>query len=182
MSRSDKPDSPERFGLRPFAEWDVPRWLWPLVAVAAAITVVLALAVAVLVLANALFGFVPDAPRIGLGTGAVAVAVISAPFVIWRSAVAQKTVNVTEQGHITDRINKAVELLGHREPAVRMGAILSFDRIMADSAVDRLMVLKMMNAYITYHQPAVTDGGDDEVRDTTIDVQAALDVLSKWQS
>lgn len=47
-----------------------------------------------------------------LGRGAVIVALISAPFVIWRSVVAQKTVNVTEQGHITDRINAAVEGLG----------------------------------------------------------------------
>jgi hypothetical protein len=182
VSRSDKPDIPDRFGLRALAAWDVPRWFGPLVAVMVAITCGLALAVVVVVLAHALFGFLPDAPRIGFGTGAVAVALISAPFVIWRSLVAQRTVDVTEQGHITDRINKAVELLGHREPAVRMGAILSFDRIMADSAVDRVMVLKIMNAYITYHQPAVADGGDDEVRDTTIDVQAALDVLSKWQS
>lgn len=115
------------------------------------------------------------------GRGAVIVALIGAPFVIWRSIVAQKSVNVTQQGHITDRINKAVELLGHAEPAVRMGGVLSFDRIMADSAVDRVMVLKMLNAYITYHQPATTEPANDVVQDTSIDVQAALDVLFKWR-
>ncbi|MEQ9676037.1 MAG: pentapeptide repeat-containing protein [Roseovarius indicus] len=46
------------------------------------------------------------------GRGAVIVALIGAPFVVWRSIVAQKTVNITEQGHITDRINTAVVGLG----------------------------------------------------------------------
>ncbi|APH74247.1 pentapeptide repeat-containing protein [Aquibium oceanicum] len=44
--------------------------------------------------------------------GVLVVAILGAPFVIWRAIVAQKTVNVAEQGMITDRINKAVEGLG----------------------------------------------------------------------
>lgn len=44
--------------------------------------------------------------------GVLVVAILGAPFVIWRAIVAQKTVNVAEQGLITDRINKAVEGLG----------------------------------------------------------------------
>ncbi|WJY20123.1 pentapeptide repeat-containing protein [Fontisubflavum oceani] len=51
-------------------------------------------------------------PTQSLGLGALLVALLSAPFVIWRSVVAQKTVDVTEQGLITDRINAAVEGLG----------------------------------------------------------------------
>lgn len=39
-------------------------------------------------------------------------AITGVPFLIWRSIVAQKQVDVAEQGHITDRINKAVEGLG----------------------------------------------------------------------
>lgn len=50
-----------------------------------------------------------------LGRGAVIVALIGAPFVIWRSVVAQKTVTLQEQGHITDRINTAVQGLGKDE-------------------------------------------------------------------
>jgi uncharacterized protein YjbI with pentapeptide repeats len=45
-------------------------------------------------------------------TGLVVVAIIGAPFVVWRAVVAQKQVNVAEQSHITDRISKAVEQLG----------------------------------------------------------------------
>ncbi|MCC3305616.1 pentapeptide repeat-containing protein [Sneathiella sp. HT1-7] len=44
--------------------------------------------------------------------GLVVVAFVGTPFLVWRSIVAQKQVNVAEQGQITDRINKAVEGLG----------------------------------------------------------------------
>ena len=44
--------------------------------------------------------------------GLVFAAIVGVPFVIWRSVVAQKQVDVAEQGHITDRINTAVEGLG----------------------------------------------------------------------
>lgn len=45
-------------------------------------------------------------------SGFVVAAIVGLPFIIWRSVVAQKQVNVAEQGHITDRLNKAVEGLG----------------------------------------------------------------------
>lgn len=44
--------------------------------------------------------------------GLVLAAMFGAPLLVWRSIVAQKQVNVAEQGQITDRINKAVEGLG----------------------------------------------------------------------
>ena len=44
--------------------------------------------------------------------GLLVVALLGAPFLVWRSVVAQKQVNVAEQGQITDRINKAVLGLG----------------------------------------------------------------------
>lgn len=39
-------------------------------------------------------------------------ALLGVPFVIWRAFVAQKQVDIAEQGHMTDRISKAVEQLG----------------------------------------------------------------------
>jgi len=44
--------------------------------------------------------------------GLLIAATVGLPFLIWRSIVAQKQVNVAEQGHITDRINEAVQGLG----------------------------------------------------------------------
>jgi hypothetical protein len=44
--------------------------------------------------------------------GLLLAATVGLPFLVWRSIVAQKQVNVAEQGHITDRINEAVLGLG----------------------------------------------------------------------
>ncbi len=44
--------------------------------------------------------------------GFLLAAIVGLPFLVWRSVVAQKQVNVAEQGHITDRINEAVKGLG----------------------------------------------------------------------
>ncbi|MGR3462448.1 MAG: pentapeptide repeat-containing protein [Roseovarius sp.] len=112
MSAPEKPDIPGWFGLRRVVDWSKARWLGPLLSVVVFVLFVMAVMVVGAVLMHALVGLPLDAPRIGFGTGAVAVAVIGAPFVIWRAVVAQKTVSVQEQGHITDRINKAVEGLG----------------------------------------------------------------------
>lgn len=49
--------------------------------------------------------------------GLVVAALIGVPFIIWRSVVAQKQVDVAEQGHITDRLNKAIEGLGSEKTA-----------------------------------------------------------------
>ena len=60
--------------------------------------------------------------------GLAAAAMIGVPFLIWRSIVAQKQVDVSEQGLITDRINKAVEGLGAQKTATRIGRVLRVKR------------------------------------------------------
>jgi uncharacterized protein YjbI with pentapeptide repeats len=47
-----------------------------------------------------------------LGIGAILVALLGAPFLIWRSVVAQRTLETTQDGLVTDRINAAVASLG----------------------------------------------------------------------
>jgi hypothetical protein len=121
VSTPDKPDIVGWFGLRRVADWSGARWLGPLLSAVMIALFVMAVMVVGAVLLHALVGLPLDAPRIGFGTGAVAVAVIGAPFVIWRAVVAQKTVSVQEQGQITDRINKAVEGLGAEKEVSAIG-------------------------------------------------------------
>jgi uncharacterized protein YjbI with pentapeptide repeats len=97
------------------------RWLGPLVAVVASLLVVLAVGAAFALLLGALFWGLLDVPGSSLGVGGVTVALIGAPFVIWRSIVAQKQADIAEQGQITDRINKAVEGLGAEKEVNRIG-------------------------------------------------------------
>ncbi|WP_207802420.1 hypothetical protein [Rhodovulum sp. BSW8] len=51
--------------------------------------------------------------------GLVLAALVGVPFLVWRSIVAQKQVDVAEQGLITDRLNKAVEGLGAEKTVKR---------------------------------------------------------------
>ncbi len=44
---------------------------------------------------------------------------IGAPFLLWRSWVAQKQADIAEQGHITDRITKAIDGLGSERTVKR---------------------------------------------------------------
>lgn len=182
MSSEDRFDLVDWLTLKRRLDFSKTRWLGPLVVVIATLLVVLAIGAAFTLLGKALFGGLLDVPGSSLGVGGVTVALVGAPFVIWRSIVAQKQADIAEQGLITDRINKAVEGLGHEDAAVRMGAILSLDKIMTDSPIDRIMVLKMLNAYIEHHQPAETGDETSGIRDTAIDVQAALDVLLRWRT
>jgi uncharacterized protein YjbI with pentapeptide repeats len=106
------------------------KFTWVLLPFAPVIAALVALAIggAFSLLLVAIRGAPAVAPGEGSGVtssaaaaGVLVVAILSAPFVIWRAIVAQKTVNVAEQGMITDRINKAVEGLGAEKTVDRIG-------------------------------------------------------------
>ncbi|WP_414898248.1 pentapeptide repeat-containing protein [Rhodovulum sp. YEN HP10] len=109
--------------------------------------------------------------------GLVLAAFVGIPFLVWRSIVAQKQVDVAEQGLITDRLNKAVEGLGAEKTVkrrlthpdgstgieettepnieVRIGAIYALERISRDSDRDHVNVMEILCAYIreNSHRP-----------------------------
>ncbi len=142
-----------------------------------------------------------DIRNLGLAAGAA----IGVPFLIWRSIVAQKQVDVTEQGHITDRINKAVEGLGAEkvvkrdgdditEPnlEVRIGALFSLERISQDSARDHVQIMEILCAYIRNnadrHSPALPDDdppegwrkwGENNRTHPPLDVDTALKIIER---
>jgi len=100
------------------------------------------------------------------GLGALIAAFLGAPFVIYGTYLRHKTQRLEQEGHMTDRINKAVEQLGADKIVtrdgeeesvpnieVRMGAILSLERIAQDSTLhdkgrDHVRVMEILCAYI----------------------------------
>lgn len=58
---------------------------------------------------------------INLGAGALIAALLGAPFVIWGTWLKYQTVRYQKEGHMTDRINKAVEMLGAEKTVERIG-------------------------------------------------------------
>lgn len=111
-----------------------------------------------------------------LGLGGLLVALLGAPFLIWTTVLKTQTVRWQKEGHMTDRISKAVEQLGAErtvkkvvdgktvettEPnlEVRIGAILSLERIAQDSTLhdrgrDHVRVMEILCAYIRHNAPA----------------------------
>jgi uncharacterized protein YjbI with pentapeptide repeats len=116
VSENDKRGLAGWLGFRAPFDYSKARWLGRIVSGGMILLVgalfILAVASAIAMLSGMEFGDESLTPGKSLGVGGVTVALLSAPFVIWRSIVAQKSVDVQEQGHITDRINKAVEGLG----------------------------------------------------------------------
>lgn len=88
-------------------------------------------------------------------------AVIALPLTINRLLLSRRQTETVEQGHITDRINKAVEGLGAEkmvrqfdsewtEPnlEVRIGAIYALERLSQDSERDHIQIMEILCAYI----------------------------------
>jgi uncharacterized protein YjbI with pentapeptide repeats len=105
-----------------------------------------------------------------LGAGALLAALLGAPFVIWGTVLKHQTLRYQKEGHITDRITAAVEQLGAEKTVrmivadktqettepnieVRIGAILSLERIAQDSTIhdkgrDHVRVMEILCAYV----------------------------------
>ena len=99
---------------------------------------------------------------------AASVAIVSLPLLFYRArvnerqtATAERQAALAEQGHITERIIKATELLGATRseelngrvetvPAVeiRLGAIFALERVAKDSDADRSTILETFAAYL----------------------------------
>lgn len=136
--------------------------------------------------------------------GLVAAAVLSVPFVIWRSVVAQQQADTAQQSLITTQITNAVEGLGaekvvkvlergsdgssrvveRSEPniEVRVGAILSLERISDKSPEDHIRIMEILCTYIRENACTVPIKGDPEKPDGLkhrTDTQMALTVIGR---
>jgi hypothetical protein len=163
-------------GVREVPDWAKARPLGALVGLLLMVLFGLALAALVGVLVHTIHqAFTPGSDGPNLGAGALIAALLGAPFVIWGTVLKHRTVTFQKEGHITDRINKAVEMLGAEKVEkvyslgedgkpiqaertvanieVRIGAILSLERIAQDSTAydkgrDHVRLMEILCAYV----------------------------------
>ncbi len=164
-------------GLRHTPAFVRARWFGAGVTVVLTLLFVVALTAAVMVLVHTI-GRVssPDAEGPNLGAGALIAALLGAPFLIWATVIKQTTLNFQKEGHITDRISKAVEQLGAEKTVktvkdgvsveeskpnieVRIGGLLGLERIAQDSTRydngrDHVRVMEILCAYVRENAPA----------------------------
>ena len=173
MSDEGRNDLLGWLGLRRDLDFRKARGLGALFGVALIGLFALALATAVVLLFQTMtHGFTEDAAR-NLGAGALIVALLSAPFLVWNTVIKQQAVNFQKEGHMTDRISKAVEQLGAEKTTkgegfaertvpnieVRIGGLLSLERISQDSVRhdqgrDHVRVMEIICAYVRANAPA----------------------------
>lgn len=152
-----------------------------------------------------------------LSAGALIVALLGAPFLIWRTMIAHQTLGFQKEGHITDRISKAVEQLGAIKNIknsillpkdnttitteetvanieVRIGAILSLERIVQDSVIydngrDHVRIMEILCTYIrenTKTKPIdfnLDEWNESDVSSDNFDtfISSALGEITKYQ-
>lgn len=131
MNPSSKPSGNllNWLGLSDRPDWEKARWLGALFGTALlALFCLCAIAAFAIVMATIGSAFQPTSPGPNLGTGALITGLLGAPFLIWRTIVAQKTVDLQREGHITDRIAKAVEQLGTEKTVKRIHEIPRYQK------------------------------------------------------
>ncbi|WP_161492637.1 pentapeptide repeat-containing protein [Pseudophaeobacter leonis] len=68
-----------------------------------------------------MLGVTSASEGVNLGAGALIAALLGSPFLIWSTFLKHQTVRYQKEGHITDRISKAVEQLGVEKAVERIG-------------------------------------------------------------
>ncbi|AUH34372.1 pentapeptide repeat-containing protein [Paracoccus tegillarcae] len=172
MKKNEPPkDLLDWLGISEAPNWGVSRPLGGLIAMLIGLLVILALSAAVVMLVQ-----VAGGAAASLGAGALIVAVLSAPFLIWGTWIKHRALGFQKEGHLTDRLAKAVEQLGAEKTVkkivdgttqetsepnleVRIGGLLSLERIAQDSSAydqgrDHVRVMEIICAYIRNNAPA----------------------------
>lgn len=75
--------------------------------------------------------------------------------------IANENLRVIEEGKLTDRFSKAVELLGNEKLEIRLGGVYALERIALDSQKDHWTVMEVLTAF-------VRENSHKESRDVTI--------------
>jgi hypothetical protein len=105
-------------------------------------------------------------------------------YLAWRRVTAlERTVVVAQEGQITERFTRAIQLLGDRENLeVRLGGIYALERIAKDSPKDHWTIMEVLTAYIREHTPweeSPPSGQEETFPKPTVDTQAILTVLGR---
>lgn len=136
-----------------------------------------------------------------LGAGALIVAMLGSPLVIWATILKHRTVSFQKEGHMTDRISKAVEQLGAEKTVklegkeqtqsnieVRVGGLLSLERIANDSMKfdngrDHVLVMRIICAYLRQNSPAndltLPTAGATLLASPKLDIRQAAEILKR---
>ena len=107
-----------------------------------------------------------------------AAVVVTLVFTQRRVRAAERTVEVAQEGQITERFTRAIEQLGNRGSlAIRLGGIFALERIAQDSKKDHWQVMEVLTAYV--REKSAYDEHMPSIQPVTTDIQDTLTVLGR---
>lgn len=129
---------------------------------------------------------IENAARGTLGQILSGLAVLAGLLFAWQQlGNTSETLEVGQEGQITERFTRAVDQLGSDGVAIRLGGIYALERIGRDSARDRGPVLEVLAAFVRQNAPirglaAAPDGTPAAASGRlSVDVQAVLTLLTR---
>ena len=116
MAKKTEPkrDLLDWLGISDAPNWGVARPLGGLISVLLFLLFILALSAGVVMLVRTIGG----GPA-SLGVGALIVGLLGAPFLVWNTWIRHRTLGFQKEGHLTDRLAKAVEQLARKRSSRR---------------------------------------------------------------
>ena len=98
-------------------------------------------------------------------------------------SIAQENVRVAQEGQVTERFTRAIEHLGHKEIAIRLGGIYALERLAKDSEKDHGSIMEILTAYVRQNVPVrEKDRGEGKTGLPTTDIQAILTVIGRRET
>ena len=97
-----------------------------------------------------------------------------------RVTAAERTVEVAQEGQITERFTRAIDQLGSDKVPIRLGGIYALERIARDSGKDHWQVMQvLMDCVPRKPEPDNQTGEDLPKQPVSSDIQAILEVLGR---
>ncbi|MHC8510273.1 MAG: pentapeptide repeat-containing protein [Rhodospirillales bacterium] len=123
--------------------------------------------------------------EVARNVGLMSAAVIGLVLAFWRSLIADKQRALTERGLITERINKAVENLGHETVAVKLGGVYALWRLIEEipgqdkdaRRSDVKMILDILTAFVRHDAKERVSDGKSGKPVLRADVETAVKLL-----
>ncbi len=103
-------------------------------------------------------------------------ALLSGLYFTWR------TLQVNQEGQITERFTRAIEQIGSQQLEVRLGGIYALERIARDSERDHWTIMEVLTAYVRKHAPEESSRGGSvptEVPDPAPDIEAIMTIIRR---
>jgi len=160
MPNEDPPrDFADWIGLSVKLDWTKSRLLGGAVGVSIVVFSLFLLGAAIWLIVASLQASASSTPGATLGAGGLIIALLGAPFLIWNTVIKQKALNFQKEGHITDRISKAVEQLGAEKTVKRQRINEAGKRVYEKDALGNPDFTKPVSEEVTVPNIEVRLGG-----------------------